>query len=58
MPGSSYAYVLLGLECKLCRLVSERILRQITGWIAERPGSGRSFRPEYLTQTAPRLEAN
>ncbi len=30
----------------------QRILRQITGWIAERPGNGGAFQAEQLTQTA------
>jgi site-specific recombinase XerD len=32
--------------------VYQRILRQITGWIAERPGNAGTFQPEQLTQTA------
>lgn len=29
-----------------------RILRQFTGWVADRPGSDGAFRPEQLTRTA------
>ncbi|HSH80170.1 MAG TPA: tyrosine-type recombinase/integrase [Herpetosiphonaceae bacterium] len=34
------------------RDVYRRVLRQLTAWIAERPGSGGAFQPEQLTQTA------
>lgn len=29
-----------------------RVLRQLTGWIAEHPGAGGHFRPEHLTRAA------
>ncbi len=32
--------------------VYQRILRQISGWIAERPGNAGTFQAEHLTQTA------
>lgn len=30
----------------------ERILRRLTGWVAQRPGGTGTFRPELLTRTA------
>ena len=32
-----------------------RILRQFTGWVIERPGHGRHFEPDQLTQTSVEL---
>ena len=32
--------------------VYQRILRDLTSWLAARPGSGGGFQPEQLTQTA------
>lgn len=33
--------------------VYQRILRDLTAWLAERPGNRTGFQPEQLTQTAP-----